>query len=146
MAHLVLVTGLPGSGKSTFAQRAYPTYEQLETDQLFVKDGVYQFDPKMLSNYHSLVQLQTAQYLKEGKNVVVANTFSRLWEMNAYTNMPFTNLTVYYIEPPIVTWGSTEFVDIKLLAERNVHGVPFEVIHKMWKRWEHKEGEYVVSV
>lgn len=144
MAHLVLVTGLPGSGKSTFAQRAYPTYEQLETDQLFVKDGVYQFKPEMLANYHLLIQIQTRQYLEQGKNVVVANTFSRKWEMNAYTNMPFTNLTVYYVKPPV--FGPASIVDIDALVARNVHGVPYETIYKMYRRWEHKEGEYVVSV
>ena len=143
MAHLVIVTGLPGSGKSTFAKRAYPTYEHLETDQLFYRNGVYQFKPEMLPNYHSLIQIETKKLLEEGKNVVVANTFSRKWEMNAYTNMPFSHLTVYYIEPPFYDDWETTYME---LASRNVHGVPLEVIKRMHERWEQKEGEDRVCV
>lgn len=141
MSHLVLVTGLPGSGKSTFAKRAYPTYELLETDQLFMENGEYKFDASKLSEYHNKTQQRCKELLEQGKNVVVANTFSRKWEMNAYTNMPFSNLTVYYMEPP----GGHCYSAMVKLAERNVHRVPYKVIDAMWTRWEHKEGEYVVG-
>jgi predicted kinase len=141
VAHLVAVTGLPGSGKSTFAKYAYPNYEHLETDQLFMKNGVYQFDPKMLPNYHQIVQIEAAQYLKQGKNVVVSNTFSRKWELEPYTKMPYTSMTVYYVREPLDFYNQ---VDFELMATRNVYGVPLDVIKKMFLRWEPKEGEIKV--
>jgi hypothetical protein len=145
MAHLVLVRGLPGSGKTTFAKNAYRGYEHLETDDLFMKDGVYQFEPVMLGNYHRLVQLQTKAHLEHDRNVVVSNTFSRIWEMQPYLDMK-ADITVYYVQPPMCKdlWTQDEEVDIPALAERNVHGVPIGVISKMYARWEDYEGEYVV--
>jgi predicted kinase len=135
MAHLVLVRGLPGSGKSTFARDAYPTYEQMETDKLFMKNGVYVFDPKMLKAYHNLAQVETRRLLGQGKNVVVANTFTQLWEMQPYLDMHHPT-TVYHVNKHLAP---------SECAELNTHGVPHEAVARMALRWEDYQGELFVK-
>jgi hypothetical protein len=57
--------------------------------------------------------------LEEGKSVVVSNTFTRLWEMEAYMAMGH----------PYAVVQCTGDYD-------NVHGVPEDAIAHMRERWE----------
>ena len=41
---LILVRGVPGSGKSTFAAKVFPGAFHVENDMFHVKDGEYRFD------------------------------------------------------------------------------------------------------
>lgn len=53
MTTLYLIRGIPGSGKSTFAQNLYSfgmVEAVIEADDYFYTDGVYQFDPSMLGS------------------------------------------------------------------------------------------------
>ena len=128
MPHLVAITGLPGSGKSTFAKKAYPKYVHHETDKLRYVNGVYVFDPKDNGRLHSLNLLAVRQDLKDGHNVVVSNTFSQHWELKPYLDIPFyDSLTIYYVDSGL---------SVEELSKRNVHDVPVEAIQRMADRWE----------
>jgi predicted kinase len=135
MGHLVLVRGLPGSGKSTFAQRAYPTYVHEETDKRMYKDGVYVFQPEMLAQYHHITQLGVKHYLSQGRDVVVSNTFTKYWELDPYLRMEYETCVVYSLQTHL---------SIDELAARNVHGCPAAVIQNMKNRWEVFSGEYEI--
>jgi len=134
--HLVLVRGLPGAGKSTFAQLAYPSYVHEETDKRMYKDGVYVFQGAMLKDYHSLTQLYVQQCLRNGQNVVVSNTFTQHWELRPYLEMSYASVTVYSLQTPYTP---------EELAEINVHNCPAEAIVRMAQRWEPFQGEYEVK-
>lgn len=120
---LVLIRGLPGSGKSTMA-RAMTMYEHYEADQFFTdSSGTYNYDREKIKDAHEWCQRETFKALANGKRVVVSNTFTRRFEMDPYFEMAKT----FGIEPNILeaigNWP-------------NVHGVPAEVVEKMRQRWE----------
>jgi len=130
-SYLVLIRGLPGSGKSTLA-KSMTGYRHFEADQFFVVDGVYRYDPALAGAAHQQCQEKTHKALLCGDNVVVSNTFTRLWEMEPYFRMvACLDVTVRVVEA--------------LGEYPNVHGVPSEVIDKMRARWEPTPLEYLTN-
>lgn len=119
---LLLVRGLPGSGKSTFAVTLTDRVH-LETDMYFSLGGTYQWDGSKLGKAHQWCQDQVRQALSEGKSVVVSNTFTKKWEMKAYFEMA-QELGV-----------GISVVEMKN-RYGNIHGVSEEHIKKMEDRWE----------
>ncbi|MZI94055.1 AAA family ATPase [Vibrio sp. CAIM 722] len=119
---VTLIRGLPGSGKSTLAQKIEGIH--LEADMYFVDDdGQYHFDPNKLSDAHRWCQNQSEYWLKQGKSIVVSNTFVRRWEMDAYRK-----LAKRYKAKLVVKVCRGQF--------GNVHNVPEETLAQMQKRWQ----------
>lgn len=120
---LVLIRGIPGSGKSTMA-RSMIEYEHYEADMFFTdNNGAYNYDRDKIKDAHEWCQRETFKALASGKRVVVSNTFTRRFEMEPYFEMAKT----FGIEPNIIEatgqWDS-------------VHNVPKETIEKMRARFE----------
>lgn len=122
---LVLIRGLPGSGKSTVAKALHEAgFEWFEADSYHLNDeGDYCYDPANVKAAHEWCQSETFKALANGKRVVVSNTFTRRFEMEPYFEMAKT----LGIEPNVLeatgNWP-------------NVHGVPADVVEKMRQRWE----------
>ena len=130
MNTLFLVRGLPGSGKSHFAESYVARC--VAADDYFVVDGEYRFNPDDLALAHKWCQRTTWDLLKSGEDVAVHNTFTQRWEMEPYITMAKEhNYRVVVVD--CFDAGLTD----EELAERNTHGVPVEVIAKMRERWEH---------
>ena len=131
--NFVLVRGASGSGKSTLVEKEYPNYFHLETDMYwYYEDGTYKFDPTQLATAHKWCQEETLKALESGRNVVVANTFIKEWEIEPYLEMA----RKLNIHPTI----------IRLTAQYdNVHGVPLEVVERMRDGIEPIEGETIVK-
>lgn len=124
MPILTLVRGLPGSGKSTYAYKHVEAF-LLEADQFFVDMvGNYAFDGRLLKIAHEWCYSQTVLLLRRKKDVVVCNTFTQLWEINRYLEIPnlLTDVEIHIVEM------RTQY--------QNVHGVPEEKLKQMAARWE----------
>lgn len=115
---IVLIRGLPGSGKTTLAKQ-FTMHVHVETDMYFEKDGMYQYNPADIKKAHAWCLEQAKFALQSGRNVVVSNTFIRRWEME-----PYIQLGVPVRE--ITAMGSYS----------NVHGVPNKKIEMMRANWE----------
>lgn len=123
MTKLVLIRGLPGSGKSTYAKTL--DFVHYEADQFFELDwGEYKFDARMIKIAHEWCYSKTVRALRRGHDVVVSNTFTQLWELNKYLEIP-----------SIVDGVEIEIVEMKS-QYGNVHGVPEDTLAKMKARWE----------
>jgi predicted kinase len=136
MKNLILLRGLPGSGKSTFAKTMWSEYVVCEADDYFVDEetGEYKFNARDLPKAHNWCKFRVETFMKDNQvndqfyeNIVVSNTFTQEWEMK-----PYIDLANQY--------GYTIFTIIVENRHGNssVHNVPEETMKKMKDRFEIK--------
>lgn len=120
---LVLIRGLPGSGKTTLA-RSMDGFEHYEADMYFEDtDGSYHYDRTKIRDAHDWCKAKTRQALSRGARVVVANSFCQLKELEPYVQMARTAGIVPTVVEADGRW-------------QNLHGVPEERVEQMRQRWE----------
>ena len=131
---LIIVRGIPGSGKSTIARRYEAAgFVHVESDMYFMRDGEYKFDATKLHTAHQWCQNEVQAHLEAGQEVVVSNTFTRLWEMEKYLEMAERlNIEDVKVLKVVGDWGS-------------VHGVPEEALKRMNDRWQDYEFEILIE-
>lgn len=143
MKELFLLRGLPGCGKSTLAKSLAggTGSDYFEADQFFVdSEGNYNFDASKLRLAHQWCKEQVEFAMTKGhKNflpihgphplarIVVSNTFTQEWEMQAYYDL--ANRYGYRVYSLIVE---------NRHGGVNEHGVPDETLDKMESRFEVK--------
>jgi predicted kinase len=131
---LILLRGLPGSGKTTLAKviLQLPTNtepEVLSADDFFeTKDGDYIFDPTKLKEAHNYCQFRCSERMRQQKaKIIVANTFTQEWEMDEYFKM--AERYNYRVHTVIVE---------NRHGNENVHGVPKDKLQQMKDRFQIK--------
>jgi len=123
---LVLIRGLPGSGKTTMARERFPDHILVEADQYFCFDGRYIFKKENLPKAHNWCQKKAMELLGDNQSVVVANTFTAREEMAPYFNIARSlGCDIRVIVAP---FNGKPFP--------SVHDVPTETIEAMKARWE----------
>jgi predicted kinase len=130
MKKLILLRGLPGNGKSTFAKSLVnKDYCHKETDMYFVDgDGNYKFEPSKIKDAHAWCKEEVEFLMKyEHSPIVVSNTFTQEWEMNDYYKMA----------------EELGYMVFSLIVEnrhggKNIHGVPDDKLEIMKNRFEVK--------
>lgn len=128
MKQLMLIRGLPGSGKSTVA-KLFDKALHFEADMYFLDaDGNYQFDASKIKNAHNWCRDSVMDAMKEGHPiVVVSNTFTQEWEME-----------VYYLLAEELGYRVISMIVENRHAGKNIHGCPDDKIEQMRNRFEFK--------
>jgi predicted kinase len=131
---LILLRGVPGSGKSTFAnvilqQPNNNPQEVLSADDFFVNnEGVYIFDGTKIKEAHNYCQFRCSERMRqEISRIVVANTFTQEWEMETYYEM--AKRYNYRVHSVIIE---------NRHGNENIHGVPENKLQIMKDRFEIK--------
>jgi len=131
---LILLRGLPGSGKTTLAKiilqlRSTDEPEILSADDFFEdNEGDYNFDPTKLKEAHNYCQFRCSERMRQQKaRIVVANTFTQEWEMDEYFKM--AERYNYRVHTVIVE---------NRHGNENVHGVPEDKLQQMKNRFNVK--------
>jgi predicted kinase len=131
---LILLRGLPGSGKSTFGSTILQLpnnnpQEVLSADDFFVNnEGEYIFDSTKLKEAHNFCQFRCSERMRQGiARIVVANTFTEEWEMEEYFKM--AERYNYRVHTIIVE---------NRHGNESIHGVPEDNFKKMKKRFQIK--------
>lgn len=131
----VIMRGLPGSGKSTLAKSLGGTI--VSADDHMMENGVYVFRPEKLSYNHSLCFHGVVSLFSKKTPLVVLDNTNTTWkEFARYVQAAC--LYFYSIEQmlPQTSWA----FDVEECFNRNVHGVPRNVIQAMAKRFESYES------
>jgi predicted kinase len=123
MNTLLLIRGLPGSGKTSLARKLETHYIHCETDKFWGID--YNFDITKIKEAHEWCQKKVREELENGFSVVVSNTFTTQKEMQPYFDMAKElNASVQVV-----------------LCQGNfgsVHNVPQEALDRMKARFEYE--------
>lgn len=133
---LIIVRGIPGSGKSTFAKEIVKMFPDdsvhWESDMFFMHNGVYCWKPNKVNLAHRWCQQKVEKSFDAVDIVVVSNTFTTESEMKSY--LDFAN------ENGI----SVQIVRMENRFE-NEHGVPKATLEKMKARFVDMPNEIVVT-
>lgn len=81
--NLILMRGVSGSGKSTRARELEgPDTVILSTDDLFMIEGKYVFDPTKLQENHQRNQERCREHMVlKTRTIIIDNTNIQSWEM-----------------------------------------------------------------
>ena len=128
---LILLRGLPGSGKSTLGNIILTNISTdspsvISADDYFINEnGEYIFDGTKLKEAHNHSLEKCADRMRHGvKKIVVANTFTQDWEMERYYEA--ANRYNYRVHSVVVENKHNG---------KNIHGVPDDKIKQMKERF-----------
>lgn len=131
---IMIMRGLPGSGKSTYIRENFPGAEVCSADHFFMEDGEYRFDPAKIGEAHGgclrkyMKVLEAHSESASAQTIVVDNTNTQAWEISPYIAIA----NAFGMEAEIVNFT----VSVETAVERNIHGVPEHVIRAMNERLE----------
>ncbi|KAM9237120.1 NEDD4-binding protein 2 [Leptosomus discolor] len=133
---LVLLRGVPGSGKSYLARTLLednPGGIILSTDDYFYEHGQYHYDPDCLGEAHDWNRKRAKEAFEMRISpIIIDNTNIQAWEMKPYVTLAQQfKYKVMFREPD--TWWKFK---PKELERRNIHGVSKEKIKRMLERYE----------
>lgn len=154
MNKLVLMRGIPGSGKSTIARRLMIEHLSkrgkslaiCSTDDYHMEGDEYVFKADKLGEFHLANQRRAHFLMSAGiELVIIDNTNIRRKDMRTYVesaeNFRYTVEEIIVGEdelfPDLDDADPHKFTDyIDMCARRNTHGVPHEAIERMARSFQ----------
>lgn len=140
---VIIMRGLPGSGKSHLARRllaAHPRPEActiVSTDDYFVDPvtGQYRFDVRHLSAAHDWNYARFAYALQNAQElVIVDNTNVELWEAKQYVELALQYRYHVEFHQPSTQWWLDR--DLDTLSRMNSHNISVGKLLMMLGKWQ----------
>lgn len=130
--HLILLRGLPGSGKSSLAAVLSEggTYPVFSVDDYFTDpvSGSYAFDYRNNHKAYSQCEQKTREAMQAGcTKIILHNTFTIAWELDIY----FRLAAEYGYRVHVCTVENYH-------ESQNIHGIADEQIRKMAEKYRIK--------
>lgn len=139
MSKVILMSGIPGSGKSTIAKRLRNLHLNigdaviLSTDDFFMVDGEYNWTADFIGYAHDWNKGRFYRHLfLKTDLIIIDNTNLSTWEVSPYVEASIKNGYEWEIIRSDTPWAN----DPIECSKRNTHGVSQEVCEKMLKRME----------
>lgn len=127
MKEVIILSGVSGSGKSTYADELCQNKHTgknictVSADHYFMINGQYVFDPKSLGAAHGqCLRNYTQALIGEADVIIVDNTNTTALELAPYVALA----NAYEAKVTLVTAD----VNLETAAKRNRHGVPLRTI------------------
>lgn len=139
---VIIMRGVPGSGKSTYAKASFPGAVICSADDFFTKDGVYRFDGAKIGMAHAecFSKFMRAITAPLELQIIIDNTNTQLWEM-----APYRAVAHHFGHGVRIIRMAC---DPEIAASRCVHDVPWNSVMNMQSRMENTPsfwgGEEVV--
>lgn len=148
MMKIIFLRGVPGSGKSTYAEKLMSDsgFDKkwsriVSADNHFICNGEYKFRPELLGDAHKACFRAFHDYCMYDSLdlLIVDNTNVKLWELSPYVaiaNMVGLGFEIHRME-----------CKLKECAKRNIHGVPsgkIESMHSMMDKIPFHWGKEIV--
>lgn len=123
---LIMIRGIPGSGKSTMARGMIERGEadsHYEPDMFYSRTGTYVWYAEEVFEAHAWCMQNIRRDLIAGKRVVMAHTFIKCWEIQKYAQIA-KELGLKY-----------EVIEANGCYQ-NLHQCPEHVLNHMRESWE----------
>lgn len=134
MKTMIIMRGLPGSGKSSLAKELVGDTGLICSSDTFMTEGrQYKFRPERLAETHEACQRLAAQACRANISpVVIDNTNIKKGHINPY--LKIAKKFGYKVEyrQPETPWAR----DPEQCFAKCVHNVPLEAIQRMLREWE----------
>ncbi|KAF1326250.1 putative muts-related protein involved in mismatch repair, partial [Globisporangium splendens] len=138
---VVILRGIPGSGKSTLgreiaaiAKHRNASCAIFSADLFFIGARGYEFDAKKIGHAHNdcKKRFQNALFKNSTNILVVDNTHTQYWEYEGYAELALQ----HGCRLQILEMTCPDLSTCIQMAKRNSHGVPVAKVIQMYLRWE----------
>ena len=131
---LILMRGVPSSGKSTLARRLCGRLggKIFSADDLLIADEVYTWSPELVHAAHRICEklVETAMHRKE-RIIIVDNTNLKPSYARPYVILARKHNYQILVREPNTPWKH----DLQELFNRGTHGLTLEVLERMLTTW-----------
>lgn len=134
-ARVIIMRGIPGSGKTTYHKRWWPQARVCSADFFFERDGQpYKFDAARIQEAHQDCWATFMAFLEKGAPlIVVDNTNLTMAEISAYT-LPAQAVHLLSSSPKYEVDILTMSCKPEIACKRGTHGVEEWKVGAMWQQ------------